>query len=89
MLQQILIKDFFLFLINHICTQVPILLGGPNWLTNIWGRNWMSTMVMSNFPAPAHKLTVMNSADLEDCFFWLPPLRGNAGLDGFYIYQYS
>lgn len=60
---------------------VPVLLGAPNWLTDFWGTNWMTTMIISNFPGPNFPgCAFYNTQYIEDVMSWVPHMRGSAGL---------
>jgi hypothetical protein len=57
---------------------VPFFLGPPNWLTDTWGANWMTTAMSSNFAGANFCLKSFGQYYLEDSTFWLPLLRGTS-----------
>jgi hypothetical protein len=59
---------------------VPLLLGPPSCVSDVWATNWMTTMVLSNFPGPNFPLRSFNKHYCEDVTFWLPQMRGNSSL---------
>ncbi|OXA60822.1 uncharacterized protein LOC110844445 [Folsomia candida] len=57
---------------------VPLLMGPPSWLTDIWATNWMTTMILSNFPGPKFPMKSFGNNYVEDVTFWLPQMRGSS-----------
>lgn len=59
---------------------VPVFLGAPNWLTDFLGTNWMTSMVISNFPGPNFPgLAFYGAQYIDDVVTWVPHMRGSAG----------
>jgi len=67
----ILVSNFF---------TVPILLSAPNCLTSLWGTNWMTSMILSNFPGPKDKAISFEQHPLDNLFTFVPHMRGSAGI---------
>ncbi|CAL8102771.1 unnamed protein product [Orchesella dallaii] len=60
---------------------VPVLLSAPKFLTDIWGSNWMTTMILSNFPGPDFASNAFyDSHYIDDVISWVPHMRGSAGM---------
>ncbi|ODM98682.1 hypothetical protein Ocin01_07990 [Orchesella cincta] len=60
---------------------VPILLSAPNFMTSFWGTNWMTSMILSNFPGPKDTPTGFDGKhQLDNLFTFVPHMRGSAGL---------
>lgn len=67
-----------MLLLNFL--TVPLFLGGPNWITNVLGRNWISSMVLSNLPGPNYACNGFYGRHFaDDVLPWVPHMRGRVG----------
>ncbi|ODM98274.1 hypothetical protein Ocin01_08412 [Orchesella cincta] len=60
---------------------VPVLLSVPKCMTDLYGKNWMTTMIISNFPGPDFACNALyDSHYIDDVISWVPHMRGSAGM---------
>jgi len=65
---------------------VPILLSVPKFLTDIWGVNWMTTMILSNFPGPDFPCNALyDSHYIDDVISFVPHMRGSAAMGAMFV----
>lgn len=67
---------------------VPMFLAPPSWITDVWATNWMTTMVLSNFPGPNFPIKSFEQNYIEDVTFWAPTLRGSSSKWNFMLLKF-
>ena len=58
---------------------LSLLAAFPARIIDIFGFNWFSSCVLSNFPGPMEYVSYFRKYKVEDICFWAPHLHGSAG----------